>query len=228
MSAELPRCATCRSTIKPGELITFRSDGRVEHVECPPVVCSVCDHSIRPTDPIRRDGDTMFHGNCWLRRARVVARPLAGGADVAAVIRAKLAEGALPRTPGTKVWGSTANGASCMGCGEAIRGTEYEVEFAGAVSVRFHRTCYGIWDHERLQKSPPAISGGSAASPLTTVLRNRVFGLAAQDIDELLTVGAEILTAARNIRATSRTLSSLSAVLIGRSTAVGHTALASC
>lgn len=71
--AELPRCASCRVTIEPGENVTFRTDGRVSHVECPEVTCPVCARKILPGDPIRRNGEEMLHGNCWVKRQRAMA-----------------------------------------------------------------------------------------------------------------------------------------------------------
>ncbi len=71
--AELPRCASCRVTIEPGENVMFRTDGRVSHVECREVVCPVCARNIRPGEPIRRNGDEMLHGNCWVKRQRAMA-----------------------------------------------------------------------------------------------------------------------------------------------------------
>ena len=74
MATLLPRCAVCRTTIEAGTSVIFRSDGRVHHVQCPRVVCPVCSRDIHPTDPIRRDGDTQLHGNCWIKRQRAAAR----------------------------------------------------------------------------------------------------------------------------------------------------------
>ena len=71
--AEFPRCAMCRTTIEPGQNVTFRSDGRVSHVDCPEVVCPVCTRKIFPGDPIRRNGEEMLHGNCWVKRYRAMA-----------------------------------------------------------------------------------------------------------------------------------------------------------
>ena len=70
MSPDLPRCAVCRVTIQIGQSVVFREDGRVNHSVCLPVICPVCDHSIAPHEPIRRDGEQMMHGNCWVRRYR--------------------------------------------------------------------------------------------------------------------------------------------------------------
>jgi len=67
MAVELPRCANCRVTIKVGQDVVFRLDGRVNHTACPPVICPICTKPVQPQDPIRRDGDTLVHGNCWAR-----------------------------------------------------------------------------------------------------------------------------------------------------------------
>lgn len=88
MAAEFPRCARCRVSIQAGQNVVFRIDGRVQHVECPEVLCPVCQRRVQPGDPIRRDGDNLLHGNCWMRRLRSsgepggAARPIAGGAGV--------------------------------------------------------------------------------------------------------------------------------------------------
>jgi hypothetical protein len=191
-------------------VVTFREDGRPQHVTCPEVRCPVCDRPITPSDPIRRDGETMLHGNCWTRRARTAAKAVAGGADAAAVIRAKLAAGTRPSAPATKVWAGPGDGAACTGCGEAIRGeVDYEIELAGAVNVHFHRVCYGIWDAERTKLR--AIGGGSAASSWTIVFD---FPPSADRSDpaalaELLTAGAEGQFSAAERRLLSRELRSL-------------------
>jgi len=102
--AEFPRCATCRVSIEPGQNVVFRTDGRVTHVDCPEVLCPVCTRKIFPGDPIRRNGEEMLHGNCWVKRQRVMAggsnvspwtlfeRYLAGGAGNFAEAEAAAAE----------------------------------------------------------------------------------------------------------------------------------------
>ena len=67
---ELPRCAVCRVRIEVGTNVVFRRDGRVQHVECPNVVCPVCELPVRPTQPIRRDGERQLHVRCWMRLKR--------------------------------------------------------------------------------------------------------------------------------------------------------------
>jgi ferredoxin len=74
---DFPRCATCRVQVQPGQNVVFRLDGRVAHAECPEVLCPVCTRRILPGDPIRRNGEEMLHGNCWIKRHRA----LAGGAN---------------------------------------------------------------------------------------------------------------------------------------------------
>src|SRR5438477_11733353 len=108
--AELPRCAVCRVSVEPGQNVVFRSDGRVNHADAPPVTCPVCSRLVRPEDPIRRDSDGLVHGNCWARRYRSEPKPAAAPngehrLDVAAIIRDKLTAGMLPAPPvDRKVW----------------------------------------------------------------------------------------------------------------------------
>jgi hypothetical protein len=68
--ADLPRCAVCRVAIEVGQNVVFRGDGRVQHVECPKVVCPVCGAPVLPAQPIRRDGERLVHPSCWQRRLR--------------------------------------------------------------------------------------------------------------------------------------------------------------
>ena len=124
---------------------------------------------------------------------------LSGGAGVASLIRERLASGGLPSVAPSKVWGSIdGKSGACAGCGEKLDGgTEYEVEFAGTVSVRFHRVCYGIWEEERL-KLKPGIAGGSAASPWTLFFDERVAWRAGHDkaaVEEMLGASAEVRAA---------------------------------
>jgi len=75
MTAELPRCAVCRVQLEPGQNVVFRDDGRVQHTECPEVLCVLCGRPILPTQPIRRDGDQrLAHANCWTRVLRTPSR----------------------------------------------------------------------------------------------------------------------------------------------------------
>jgi hypothetical protein len=78
MAVELPRCATCRVAVKPGQNVVFRSDGRVEHVDCPEVSCLVCSQPVKPGEPIRREGDQLIHANCWMKRVRTAPHEMSG------------------------------------------------------------------------------------------------------------------------------------------------------
>jgi hypothetical protein len=72
--AEFPNCAVCRVRIQIGQNVIFREDARVQHLECPEVLCPVCRRSVLPHEPIRRDAEAIVHGNCWMRRARLAQR----------------------------------------------------------------------------------------------------------------------------------------------------------
>ena len=74
MSPEFPRCAECRVSIEPGQSVVLRPDGRFHHVECPHVVCPLCGRDVHPREPIRRDGETQLHPNCWIKRYRASFR----------------------------------------------------------------------------------------------------------------------------------------------------------
>jgi hypothetical protein len=60
----------CRVTLKVGEIFVFLVDGRVEHRDCPSVVCQVCHRGVLPGRRIRRLEDTVIHEYCWLRRLK--------------------------------------------------------------------------------------------------------------------------------------------------------------
>jgi hypothetical protein len=210
MAAELPRCAVCRVTVDVGATVTFRRDGRVQHVNCPPVMCPVCSTEISPNTPIRRDGNALLHGNCWVRRARLTEPAADGSAGIVMLIRGKLASGVLPRTKPVRVWGSmSARRSPCAACGERIVDeAEYELEFADSVNHVLHRVCYGIWDRERA-KSPP-IEGGSAPSPWTLFFDLAVARRAADDrraFAEMLAASSEaVAVAAAGRTARARTV----------------------
>jgi hypothetical protein len=74
MAFEFPRCSMCRVTIQSGEPVIFGRDGRVQHTTCPTVTCPTCGLAILPAQPIRRDGETMLHGNCWAKHYRALRR----------------------------------------------------------------------------------------------------------------------------------------------------------
>ena len=74
MPGQMPRCVRCRVNVDVGQSIIFRTDGRVEHVECTPVMCPVCALQIDPGTPIRRDGEALLHSNCWIRQFRAAKR----------------------------------------------------------------------------------------------------------------------------------------------------------
>jgi hypothetical protein len=171
MALEFPRCAICRVTIQVGQNVTFRIDGRVQHVECPPVICSVCARSIRPDEPIRRDGQSLVHSNCWVRRYRVEHRvsSLEPRRDVLGIIRLKIDNGMLPQPPrnDNKVWAGQGTGRICDGCDKPIPSSAVECEVdLGDRTLRFHRACLVTWQDG---SEPNPISGGSAPGAWTLV-----------------------------------------------------------
>lgn len=67
------------------------------------------------------------------------------------LIRDKLADGRLPRTPIPRVWGGPGHGETCDGCGEAVTTAQMVMENlddAGG-GLQFHVACFHVWDVER-------------------------------------------------------------------------------
>jgi hypothetical protein len=176
MTAALPRCAICRVGIEPGQNVVFRPDGRVQHAACPEVLCPVCGGPIRPADPIRRDGEVLLHGNCWMRRARAAAAAFDAKPPVkvmpterdgiVSLVRAKLLTGTLPRGEVQKVWVSLGTGRDCSACDQPITAAEieHEADLVAGSTLRLHRNCLGVWQAE-VARYGREIAGGSAATP---------------------------------------------------------------
>ena len=191
--AQLPYCASCRASIKPGQNVVFRTDGRVEHAACPEVLCLMCSLPVRPDDPIRRDGEALLHGNCWMRRERGAPKPptkimptptMLEPDGITSAVRAKLMTGTLPRIDdGQKVWVRLGKGLLCSACDQPIDGgeVEHEVDPTGnGTGLRFHRTCLNVWQRE-VGRGGREIAGGSAASPWTLFFDVRLARRAAGD-----------------------------------------------
>jgi hypothetical protein len=157
-TADLPRCASCRVSIKPGQNVVFRPDRRVQHVGCPEVVWPICSRLIRPSDPIRRDGEALLHGNCWMRRYRAATNPPVKVKrepnGITSVVRTKLKAGQLPRIEAKQVLGGRGSGLPCSGCDHAITQleVEHEIDLNGS-TLRFHRT-QGLVEPQRLAADP--------------------------------------------------------------------------
>jgi hypothetical protein len=208
--------------VQVGQSVVFRKDGRVSHAECPPVICPVCSRTIRPEEPIRRDGDGLVHGNCWVRRYRTQRRAaeIAAGAhpDTVTIVHDKIAAGLLPMAPhnGEKVWAGQGSGQICDGCDRPIPASavECEIDIADR-TLRFHRACLAAWQGDG---SPgPAIGGGSAASPWTLVFDPPRVPKA---YEELLIAGTETRLECAAVRARSVAARTRSAAARARSCAL--------
>lgn len=73
-------------------------------------------------------------------------------------IRAKLADGFLPRGNFPRVSGEAGSGELCDACAEPIPRTTVEIEgplFKGAV-VKFHVRCFTLWQTERVAEDNPS------------------------------------------------------------------------
>jgi len=210
--ADFPRCASCRVRIEPGQNVVFRPDGRVQHSVCPELACRVCARSVRPQDPIRRDGHGLVHSNCWIRLHRAVLKPAAAIASdtpggIRSVIRSKLAAGTLSLDRVGKVWVRLGKGDACSACEQPINTgqTEHEIDGLGGATFVFHRNCLDLWQSE-VTKCGPEIGGGSAASPWTVFFDVRIARRAARDRamhQALLAASAESCAMAATTRARS-------------------------
>lgn len=68
-------------------------------------------------------------------------------------VRTRLQQRALPHGAPLRRLGEYAGGGVCAGCGERITSAQasYDVDFMPDVTpgtVRFHRECFEIWEHE--------------------------------------------------------------------------------
>ena len=75
-------------------------------------------------------------------------------------VRTRLRQRALPHGTLSRRLGEYASGGVCAGCGERITSAQasYEVDFlpeAPGGTVRFHRECFEIWEHECQTPPPP-------------------------------------------------------------------------
>jgi len=66
------------------------------------------------------------------------------------IIRGKLANGLLPATCLSRIWGNAGRGESCNGCEEPV--TAYELLVEGikvnGQAIKFHVECFYLWDQE--------------------------------------------------------------------------------
>ena len=218
VAADFPRCSVCRVTIQPGADVVFSADGRVHHLNCPQVICPVCSYEILPSMPIRRDGEAIVHGHCWMRRYRErVGVSMPADKYRTDIVRARLASGAIPALEPTKVCGGTSTGgdSTCAGCAERILmgQIEYEVQFANTLVFRLHRACYVIWQEERgsVQRE---ISGSSGQAPFDAGIAHRAVRDRAAFTEFLLAM-SETRHAAAELRQTSQRIRATTAVLRG-------------
>ena len=206
MAFELPHCARCRVSIAAGQNVVFRDDGRVQHVQCPTVSCPSCQRPILLGQPMRRSGDELLHGSCWIkrRRAALASAPV----EPITMILAKLKLGALPRLAASKTWVGPGTSRPCSGCDARIppREMEDEVDVEGQ-TLRFHRDCFAIWQREVAQGR--RVSGGSASSSWRVLFDRggaRRYTLDAGAVDDLLAAFQETRFEASVNRAASRAL----------------------
>jgi hypothetical protein len=84
-------------------------------------------------------------------------------AEVRQRVRQLLVSRRIPGDDPHKLWAGPSMGKPCTACGELIRTTtEYELDFAGTITVLLHPRCYAIWNEER-KRARPASSAGQAS-----------------------------------------------------------------
>ena len=201
--------------------VVFRADGRVQHVDCPPVTCSICSTEVAPHTPIRRDGEALVHSTCWMRRFRqtsgIGAMP---ASDLGEVIRTRLTARSVPSSPPSQVRAGVSHGGACAGCGGriAVGVAAYEVEFVDTVLVHFHRACFALWNAERVA-APRSIAGGSSASPWTLMFEQHIGRRAARvraGHRDFLLACAEVMGDVRRTHALGRTARARTTSLLTR------------
>jgi hypothetical protein len=94
-------------------------------------------------------------------------------ADVAAVIRAKITAGLLPRDRPQKIRVGPGSDKACDGCEQPITKEQREYEFdpPGWPTIRLHSECLGVWHVERMKINAAEIDTKSDASLNTSAVR---------------------------------------------------------
>jgi hypothetical protein len=72
-------------------------------------------------------------------------------ATVRRLVRDKIADGRLPRTPAGAVSATYGNDEKCDACSTRVSDEEvlYKLSLAGFKQIRFHATCFATWRDER-------------------------------------------------------------------------------
>ncbi len=74
-------------------------------------------------------------------------------ADFVARILTRMAAGQLPAKPCERTWAGRGTDRACDVCGRPITPSEIECEadFANDTVLRFHLTCYELWEEARVR-----------------------------------------------------------------------------
>jgi hypothetical protein len=72
-------------------------------------------------------------------------------AEVAALVRQKIAAGTLPTETPLKSWVGKGSGKPCEACDLVVTpgDMEFEVDMPEVRTLRSHRDCFKVWDEER-------------------------------------------------------------------------------
>jgi hypothetical protein len=95
-------------------------------------------------------------GSSMITATLAIGRSIDGGshADLAAIIRAKVAAGLLPPERPAKMWVGPGAGTKCDGCDLPITTDQREYEFdpTGWPTIRLHQECLEAWHAARLER----------------------------------------------------------------------------
>ena len=106
-----------------------------------------------------------------------IGRPVEGGsnADLAAVIRAKVANGLLPYSKPPKLWVGPGTGQVCDGCDLPIISDQREYEFdpPGWRPIRLHADCLALWQAATdARERQPSATADTTATHIAAILRD--------------------------------------------------------
>jgi hypothetical protein len=78
-------------------------------------------------------------------------------AELAAVVRHKIATGVLPTATPTKVWVGKGMGRLCDACDLTVTSAdiEYETDLPCGRTLRFHQPCFTVWHEARVKSQIP-------------------------------------------------------------------------
>jgi hypothetical protein len=107
---------------------------------------------------------------------RVIRGASDGDPDLAAIIRAKVAAGQLPRHRPAKMWVGPGSGKVCDACGLSITTGQREYEFdpPGSPTIRLHQPCLELWRAVPVEYDGEPSHDETSAARIAALLRGSV------------------------------------------------------